>query len=180
MASQNPIKKWLLVAQNKRRWHFKTTIFLICSRLMRGFPGGSDSKESACNAGDLGSIPGLERSPGGGHDNPLQYSCLENPVDRGAWRDCSPWGRKESDTTERLSTHTACEASLIELFQLQGSSQPVTVNFWWAATALLVYKALGSFWFFCRKHCTFVSSSSAKCIVDVVSCLCSFMKHFEL
>ena len=41
-------------------------------------PGGSDSKESACNVGDLGSIPGLGRSPGGGHDNPLQYSCLEN------------------------------------------------------------------------------------------------------
>ena len=43
-------------------------------------PGGSDSKESACNAGDLGSIPGSRRSPGGGHGNPLQYSCLENPV----------------------------------------------------------------------------------------------------
>ena len=44
-----------------------------------GFPGGSVGKESACNAGDLGSIPGLGRSPGGGHGNPLQYSCLENP-----------------------------------------------------------------------------------------------------
>jgi len=43
-----------------------------------GFPGGSDGKESACNVGDLGSIPGLERSPRGGHGNPLQYSCLEN------------------------------------------------------------------------------------------------------
>ena len=43
-----------------------------------GFPGGSDGKESACNAGDLGSIPGLGRSPGGEHDNPLQYSCLGN------------------------------------------------------------------------------------------------------
>ena len=52
-----------------------------------GFPGGSDGKESACNAGDLGSIPRFGRSPGGGHDNPLQYSCLENPMDRGAWRD---------------------------------------------------------------------------------------------
>ena len=50
------------------------------------FPGGSDGKESACNAGDLGSIPGLRRSPGGGHGNPLQYSCLENPMDRGAWQ----------------------------------------------------------------------------------------------
>ena len=50
-----------------------------------GFPGGSGSKESACNAGDLGSIPGLGRSPGGRHGNPLQYSCLQNPMDRGAW-----------------------------------------------------------------------------------------------
>ena len=50
-----------------------------------GFPGGSDSKETACNAGDLGSTPGWGRSPGGEHGNPLQYSCLENPMDRGAW-----------------------------------------------------------------------------------------------
>ena len=49
-------------------------------------PGGSDSKESACNAGDLGSIPGSGKSPGEGNGNPLQYSCLENPVDRGAWQ----------------------------------------------------------------------------------------------
>ena len=46
-----------------------------------GFPGGSDGKESACNAGDLGLIPGLGRSSGEGHGNPLQYSCLENPTD---------------------------------------------------------------------------------------------------
>ena len=49
------------------------------------FPCGSVGKESACNAGDLGSIPGLRRSPGGGQGNPLQCSCLENPTDRGAW-----------------------------------------------------------------------------------------------
>ena len=51
-----------------------------------GFPGGSDGNESAYNAGDLGSIPGLGRSPGEGNGNSLQYSCLENPMDRGAWR----------------------------------------------------------------------------------------------
>ena len=51
----------------------------------RGFPGGSDDKESACNAGDLGSIPGSGRSPGEGNGNPLQYFCMENPMDRGAW-----------------------------------------------------------------------------------------------
>ena len=50
----------------------------------KGFPGGSDSKESSCNEGDLVSIPGLGRSPGGGHGNPLQCSCLENPMNRGA------------------------------------------------------------------------------------------------
>ena len=49
------------------------------------FPGGSEVKVSACNAGDLGSIPGLGRSPGEGNGNPLQYSYLENPMDRGAW-----------------------------------------------------------------------------------------------
>ena len=48
--------------------------------------GGSDGKESTCNVGDLGSIPGLERSPGGGHGKLLQYSCLENAMDRGAWQ----------------------------------------------------------------------------------------------
>ena len=51
-----------------------------------GFPGGSDSKESAFNAGDPVSIPGLGRSPGEGNSNPLQYFCLENSMDRGAWR----------------------------------------------------------------------------------------------
>ena len=57
-----------------------TVIFTV------GLPRWLSGKESTCNAGDTGSIPGLEKSPGGGHGNPLQYSCLENPVDRGAWR----------------------------------------------------------------------------------------------
>ena len=52
----------------------------------RGFPGGSEGKVSACNAGDLSLIPGSGRSPGEGNGNPLQYSCLENPMDRGAWQ----------------------------------------------------------------------------------------------
>ena len=52
----------------------------------KDLPGSSDGKESACNAGDLGSIPGSGRSPGEGNGNPLQYSCPENPMDRGAWR----------------------------------------------------------------------------------------------
>ena len=52
----------------------------------KGFPGVSDSKESACNSGELGSIIGLGRSPGEGLGNPLQYSCLENPMDKDAWR----------------------------------------------------------------------------------------------
>ena len=54
--------------------------------LTLGFPGGSEVKASACNAGDPGSIPGLGRSLGEGKGNPLQYSCLENPTDGGAWQ----------------------------------------------------------------------------------------------
>ena len=53
---------------------------------MKGFPGGSEGKESACKAGDLGSIPGLGRFPGEENGNPLQYTCLENALDRGAWQ----------------------------------------------------------------------------------------------
>ena len=58
-----------------------------------------------CNAGDLGSIPGLGRSHGEVNNYPLHYSCLENSMDRGAWRGYSPWGHKELDTTEQLSLH---------------------------------------------------------------------------
>ena len=54
--------------------------------------------------GDLGLIPGLRRSPGGGHDNPLQYSCVENPHGQQSLEGYGPWGRKELDTTERLNT----------------------------------------------------------------------------
>ena len=70
-----------------------------------GFPGGSESKESACNVGDLGSIPGLGRSPGEGHGNPRQYSCLENPHGQSSLAGYSPRSHKQSDTTEQLSTY---------------------------------------------------------------------------
>ena len=75
----------------RRKWQF-TLVFL-------GFPGGSDSKESPCNVGDLGSIPGMERYPGEGNGNPLQYPCLENPYGQKSLGSYSPWGPKEKDTT---------------------------------------------------------------------------------
>ena len=68
---------------------------------------GTVGKESTCKAGDtgdMGLIPRLERSPGEGHGNPLQYTCLENPHGQRSLEGCSPWGRKDWDTTERLST----------------------------------------------------------------------------
>ena len=70
----------------------------------KGFSGSSAGKESACKAGDPGSIPGLGRSPGGGIGYPLQYSCLENPHGQRSLVGHSPWDRRESDTTEHLST----------------------------------------------------------------------------
>ena len=65
---------------------------------MQGFSGGSDGKGSAYNAGDLALIPGSGRSPGEGNGNPLQYSCLENSMDRGAWQ-TTVLGVAESDAT---------------------------------------------------------------------------------
>ena len=62
----------------------------------------AQSKESSCNAGDPGLIPGLGRAPGEGNGNPLQYSCLENSMDRGAWRATVCRDAKELDTTEQL------------------------------------------------------------------------------
>ena len=71
-----------------RRDRLPTPVFL-------GFLGGLECKESACNVGDLGLIPGLGRSPGRGHGNPLQYSCLGNPHGQRSLEGYSPWGHKE-------------------------------------------------------------------------------------
>ena len=73
--------------------------FLSDPQWLMGFPGGSDGKESTCDAGDLGSVPGSGRSSGGGNGSPLQYSFLENPMDRGAWWAAVHRVAKESDTT---------------------------------------------------------------------------------
>ena len=70
-----------------------------------GSNGGSDGKESTWNAGDLGSTPGLGRSPGGGKGYPLQYSCLGNPMDRETWQATVHGVTKESDMTERVSMY---------------------------------------------------------------------------
>ena len=76
-----------------------------------GFPGGSAVKNPPAKAGDSGSIPGSRRSPRRRNGNPLQYSCLENPMDRGAWW-ASPWGHKESDMTEQLNNKPIGSANL--------------------------------------------------------------------
>ena len=96
-AMQKTLDQFLVRKILWRRDRLPTPVFL-------GFPGGSDSKELACNVGDLGSLTGLGRSPGGGHGNPLQYSCVENPHGQRSLMGYSPWNCKESHTTEQLST----------------------------------------------------------------------------
>ena len=86
-----------------------------------GSLGGSDNKEFAHSAGDLVSIPGLGSSSGERNGNPLQYSCLENSMDRGAWRAYSPWGLRELDMTEQL-THTDVGWRVVISEQLSGLS----------------------------------------------------------
>ena len=77
---------------------------LPLENLQLDFPGGSDGKESACSVGDLGFIPGSGRSLGVGNGNPLQYSCLENSMDKGAWQ-VTVRGHKGSNMTERLTLY---------------------------------------------------------------------------
>ena len=89
----------------RRRDRLPTPIFL-------GFPGGSDSKESTGNMRDVASIHRLGRSRGGGHGNPPQHSCLENPHGQRSLAGYSPWDRKESDTTQRL-THMKEKVSVM-------------------------------------------------------------------
>ena len=80
---------WSVLSDRQLNTAKKLEFFLLalgpCLAVL-GFPGGSDGKESACNVGDPGSIPGLRRSPGEGNGYPLQCSCLQNSMDRGAWR----------------------------------------------------------------------------------------------
>ena len=77
--------------------------FLMPGILKYGFPGGSEVKNPPANAGDLSSIPGSGRSPGEGNGNPLQYSCLENPMDGEAWQATVHGVAKESDTTYQVN-----------------------------------------------------------------------------
>ena len=91
------------------------------SRAFLGFPGGSVGKESACNVGDLGSIPGLRRSPGGGSDNPLQYSCWRIPMDRGAW-----WAAVHVFTKSQTGLSNYAKGFFIPLLASSGYS-PVLV-----------------------------------------------------
>ena len=84
-----------------RRRNFKLLTAILEAK---GFPDGSEVKASACNAGDLGLIPGSGRSPGEGNGNPLQYSCLENPMDGGAWWATAHWVAKSwTRLTKRLN-----------------------------------------------------------------------------
>ena len=97
----------------------------MCPYLENFFPGGSDGKESACSAGDLGSIPELGRAPGRGHGNLFQYSCLENPHRLRSLEGYTSWCHIELDTTE-ATKHTAQRISnqrIIVIIMVDQTSQ---------------------------------------------------------
>ena len=126
--------------------------------LYPGFPGGSDSRDSACNAGDLGSIPGSWRCPGGGHGNPLQSSCLENPMDRGVWWVAVHRVAKSQSWLKWLSTHMGLLGKSRTLTILRLSSNEPETNLWFCsamffsfqcaciACLLHLFWSISSFW----------------------------------
>ena len=93
--------------------------------------GGSEDKASACNAGDPGSIPGLGRSPGEGNGNPLQYSCLENPTDRGAWwATVHGFAKSRTRLSDFTHTHTTVNKTVV------GSSNFTIYSVGWRKTQI--------------------------------------------
>ena len=100
------------------------------TQCLTGFPGSSSGKGSLCSEGDLGSIPGLGRSPRGGDRNSFQYSCLEDPHEQRSLEGYSVWGRKESDMTEHLSPaqYIIQQAKLIDI---GGCYIPKNSSYWW-------------------------------------------------
>ena len=105
----------------------KVCVFFFSSiTIIIGFPGGSHSKESACNAEDLGSIPRLGRSPGEGNDCALQYSCLGNPMDREAWRTTVPWSRKSPGVGDGNPLQYSCLENSMEREAWQAPVHGVT------------------------------------------------------
>ena len=120
-----------------------------------GFPGGSQGKESACNVGDLGFLlPGLGRSPGDGHGNPLQYSCLENPHGQGCLVGYSPWGCKESydwatkHTVDNLFSELACcfEKPCLSWRVKGGQGRKVFSSSLWLLWRLALCSSLAGVW----------------------------------
>ena len=122
------VKETMMLLTSMEHWPKKagnSTTTSVCSRFSQAWylgrahcllPGISDSKESTCNVGDQGSIPGLRRSPGGGYGNPLQYSCLENRHGQRSLAGYRPWGHEESDRTEGLSaSRSSLQVALLRI-----------------------------------------------------------------
>ena len=110
VGKENHTKGSLCLSYCVRQFNF--FLNLVSSLFLKGFPGGSDGKEYTCNVRDLGSIPRLGKSPTGGHGNPLQDSCLENPYGQKSQVGYNPWGCKESDMTEELNQAASFSSEL--------------------------------------------------------------------
>ena len=120
--------------------------------------GVSDGKESTCNVGDLGSIPGLGKSPGGGHGNPLQ-SCLESAHGQKCLACYSPWGHRESDTTEQQRTHL-CDNSWNQVVQViwfccPWKSYYFFFLFWFLFMSIYIFESV------CRRN---IQNTTPNCI----------------
>ena len=132
------------------------------SDLALGFTGGPDGKESSWNVVDLGLIPGLGRSPGGGHGNPFQYSCIENSHGQRSLAGYSPWCCKKSDMTEQL-THST-DLALLLLISFRSGNRTM-----WHSEKNL-NRSLRNFNFLPLSN--FGSLGESLCLLDLCICCC--------
>ena len=147
---------------NSWAWKFAWRRNGLQTPVLLDFPGGSDSKESVCSVGDLSSTTGLGRSPGGGHSNPLQYSCLENPMDRGDWRAIIHRVTKTWSRMKWLTSHAYLESAVLQTDKWVDVELSRTLASWWERTAheLRISSIMSSV-------CDLCCSSSLVCKVGV-------------
>ena len=163
-SSESSISHWSAPKYSQLTFHWFQLLKLLpqfysSAIITMVFPGGSDGQESACNAGDLGSIPGLGRSHGEEQGNPPQYSCLENPMDRGAWWANSMGSQSQTRLSDWAHHHLLTDGLKVSQNQTRHCGQDQGS---WSNVNLIMLKFLTDFSLLIWRNANYQSSQASK------------------